>query len=73
YRTGFGNHGDYVFGWKDDSLQKILDEECYVQCKTMETQSIEEMNKCSVPRKVNEDVGDDDWIDAIPGQMMPTA
>ncbi|KAL5431917.1 hypothetical protein PMIN05_009246 [Paraphaeosphaeria minitans] len=39
----------------------------------METQSIEEMNKCSVPRKVNEDVGDDDWIDAIPGQMMPTA
>jgi hypothetical protein len=59
-RTGFGNHGDYVFGWKDDSLQKVLDEECYVQCKTLKTQSIEAMNSCSVPRKVDEDVGDDD-------------
>lgn len=56
--TGYGNHGDYVFGWKDDSLQQIMDEECYVNCKTMKTQSFEAMNACSVPKKVDEDVGD---------------
>jgi hypothetical protein len=58
--TGFGNHGDYVFGWKDDALQKIMDEPCYVGCSSMKTQSMAKMNECSVPRKVVEDVGDDD-------------
>lgn len=66
--TGYGNHGDYIFGWKDDALQRIMDEECYVGCQSMKTQSIEMMNKCSVPREVDEDVGDEGWIDALPGQ-----
>ena len=48
--TGYANHGDYVFGWKDDSLQKIMDDECFVQCKSMRTQSIEAMNACGVGR-----------------------
>lgn len=56
--TGYGTHGDYLFGWKDDSLQKIMDEACYVNCKSMKTQSIEAMNACSVNKKVDEDVGD---------------
>jgi hypothetical protein len=56
--TGFANHGDYLFGWKDDSLQKIMDEECYVGCASMKTQSMQAMNSCSVTRKVDEDVGD---------------
>ncbi|KAF2116814.1 hypothetical protein BDV96DRAFT_645218 [Lophiotrema nucula] len=68
-QTGYGNHGDYVFGWKDDALQKIMDEECYVNCKTMKTQSIDAMNSCNVPNVVGEDIGDNDWIQAIPGQM----
>lgn len=55
-RTGFGSHGDYVFGWKDDSLQKIMNEECYVNCRTMKTQSIDAMNRCSVGPVVKEDV-----------------
>jgi hypothetical protein len=56
--TGYANHGDYLFGWKDDSLQKIMDEECFVQCSSMKTQSMEQMNACSTTRKVDEDVGD---------------
>ena len=58
--TGFGNHGDYVFGWKDDSLQKILDTECYVNCKGAKTQSIADMNKCAVKNTVEEDI--DGWL-----------
>lgn len=69
-KTGFGNHGDYLFGWKDDALQKIMDEECYVNCSSMRTQSIEQMNACSVSRKVVEDIGDDDWITVLPGQAQ---
>jgi hypothetical protein len=54
--TGYANHADYVFGWKDDSLQKILDTPCYVNCQGAKTQSIEEMNKCSVKETVVEDI-----------------
>lgn len=58
--SGYGNHGDYLFGWKDDSLQKIMDEECYVGCSSMRTQTIEQMNACSIKNKVIEEIGDDD-------------
>lgn len=70
--TGYGNHGDYVFGWKDGALQEILDEECYVNCASMKTQSMATMNNCSVPRKVTEAIGDDSWIPALPGHMNVT-
>jgi hypothetical protein len=71
--TGYGNHGDYIFGWKDDSLQKIMDEECYVGCSTMKTQSLDAMNRCSVPPRVIEDVGDHSWIPALPGHSSATS
>ena len=47
-----------MFGWKDDSLQKIMDEDCYVNCSTMKMQSIAAMNACSVPDTVQEDIGE---------------
>ena len=55
--TGFGSHGDYMFGWKGDSLQKAMDSPCYVNCPTLKTQSVTEMNKCAVPNTVDEDFG----------------
>ncbi|KAL2195200.1 hypothetical protein P885DRAFT_62441 [Corynascus similis CBS 632.67] len=63
--SGFGSHGDYMFGWKGDSLQRAMDSPCYVNCPTLETQSIEEMNKCSVPNVVDEVV--DGWLESLPG------
>ena len=55
-RTGYATHGDYVFGWKDDSLQKIMDEPCYVHCASMKTQSIDAMNQCTMPPVVDEPI-----------------
>ena len=56
--TGYGNHADYVFGWKGDALQRILDAPCYFNCNSTvaKTQSIEEMNKCTQQPIVNEDI-----------------
>jgi hypothetical protein len=53
-RTGFGSHGDYMFGWKGDALQRAMDSPCYVNCPTLKTQGISDMNKCSVPNTVDE-------------------
>ncbi|KAM7186217.1 protein of unknown function (DUF1996) domain containing protein [Naviculisporaceae sp. PSN 640] len=64
-KTGFGTHGDYIFGWKGDSLQRAMDSPCYVNCPTLKTQSISAMNKCAVERVVDEPI--DGWLDHIPG------
>ena len=37
-----------------------MDEECYVNCKSMKTQPIEAMNDCTVGKKVDEDQGNND-------------
>lgn len=55
-RTGYGTHGDYMFGWEGDSLQTAMDSDCYVNCPSLTTQSIAQGNQCSKPPVVNEDV-----------------
>ena len=58
--TGYATHADYVFGWKGDALQKILDTPCYFTTNCKESgaklQSIEDMNKCSQNPVVDEDI-----------------
>ncbi|KAL5375552.1 hypothetical protein DPSP01_011133 [Paraphaeosphaeria sporulosa] len=63
--TGYGNHGDYMFGWKDDALQRAMDSPCYVNCPTLKTQDVAAMNKCTIERRVDEDI--DGWVTALPG------
>ncbi|KAK3369344.1 hypothetical protein B0T24DRAFT_359418 [Lasiosphaeria ovina] len=68
--TGYGNHGDYVFGWKGDALQRILDVPCTFSTNcTRESQSkiqsIPNMNQCTQQPVVGEDI--DGWLDALPG------
>jgi hypothetical protein len=65
--TGFGTHADYVFGWKDDSLQKAMDSKTYVTAPTLKKQNIATQNKCNVKDMVGEKT--DGWVSALPGGM----
>ncbi|KAL1799896.1 hypothetical protein ACET3X_000238 [Alternaria dauci] len=71
--TGYGQHGDYVFGWKDDSLQKAMDDAkgCMgANCGSLKTQQPADGNKCLVPKRVHEEY--DGWLTALPGmEDMP--
>lgn len=58
-RTGFGHHGDYLFGWEGDSLQRAMNK-CLddfgtpEKCKELTVLSDDEINKCIQPVKINE-------------------
>ncbi|KAK8054566.1 hypothetical protein PG994_009633 [Apiospora phragmitis] len=67
--TGYGQHGDYVFGWKGSALQNAIDAGCFgATCKTLKTQSFADANKCAVPKEVKEDV--EGWLTELPGGSM---
>ncbi len=56
-RTGFSQHGDYVFGWKGNSLQTAMDSSCYLRnCTQLTSQTPKVKNECNVPVTVNEQV-----------------
>ncbi|PSN61711.1 hypothetical protein BS50DRAFT_503943 [Corynespora cassiicola Philippines] len=71
-KDGYGTHADYLFGWKGDSLQRALNDSCmFHKCGSpgvqgiLKTQTVAEMNACSVKSMVDEDT--DSWLDALPG------
>ncbi|KAB5585013.1 hypothetical protein GE09DRAFT_11427 [Coniochaeta sp. 2T2.1] len=65
--TGYGTHGDYVFGWKGDALQKAMSQNCNINCPALKTQSIAVGNKCGVTQKVKEET--EGWLSKLPGGM----
>ncbi|KAI1495182.1 hypothetical protein F5X96DRAFT_613725 [Biscogniauxia mediterranea] len=69
-QTGYGNHGDYVFGWRGDALQQAMDTNCNINCPQLRSQSIQQGNQCTVKDTVGEDI--DGWLTELPGAMPVT-
>ncbi|KAL1872812.1 hypothetical protein VTK73DRAFT_1283 [Phialemonium thermophilum] len=65
--VGHGSHGDYVFGWKGDALQRAMDSTALLS-SGLKTQSVAQANQCNVKSEVQEDV--DTWLTQLPGQGM---
>jgi len=57
---GSAIHGDYVFGWKDDTLQKAMDQKCNLNrdCAAagIHYQPPEEYSKCTIKQSAVENV-----------------
>ncbi|KAI2625952.1 hypothetical protein GGR54DRAFT_629336 [Hypoxylon sp. NC1633] len=69
-QTGYGNHGDYVFGWKGTVLQQAMDANCSTDCPMLQTQSIDEGNLCTQLPVVDEPI--DGWLTELPGGVPVT-
>jgi len=78
--SGYGQHGDYLFGWKGDALQRGMDalldgSGCVNEvCSALKMQTPKEAAKCSKRSQVpGESVGrDGEWLKELPGGVAVT-
>lgn len=73
--TGYGQHGDYLFGWKDNALQRAMDglgktcgsEDC---TQVLKIQDGKNAIACTKGQQAKEDVGSSSWLKEIPGGVQ---
>ncbi len=65
---GSAAHGDYVFGWKGNTLQQAMDQGCNLDATCSKAgitkQPADQYNACTVPQAAPEPV--DGWLKALP-------
>ncbi|CAK7236123.1 hypothetical protein SCUCBS95973_009499 [Sporothrix curviconia] len=67
-KTGYGIHGDYLFGWKGDALQKAMDTKCAGDnCPALTRQANTKAVSCTKAQMAHESIGDDKWLSDLPG------
>jgi len=72
--TGYGQHGDYLFGWEGDALTRAMNT-CTTfaigpsACATLKKQTVEVANQCTMKAQV---VGEDStgWFTKLPGDVV---
>jgi len=70
--TGHGIHGDYLFGWKGDALQKAMDGKCSGdRCAPLQRQTDAKAVACTKGQTAREDIGDG-WLQNLPGLSKET-
>ena len=58
--TGYGLHGDYLFGWKGDALQRAMDGKCSGdRCAPLQRQTDQAAIDCIKSQSVQESIGDE--------------
>ncbi|KAH8679097.1 hypothetical protein BGZ60DRAFT_468395 [Tricladium varicosporioides] len=75
--TGHGQHGDYLFGWKGDALQRGMDalgtKNCASEsCPALKSQPGPDAIACTKAQQAKEDVGTNTWLKELPGGVQVT-
>ena len=53
--VGYGTHGDYLFGWKGDALQRTMDSKPLLS-DGLAIQSVAQANQCKITNTVDEEI-----------------